>query len=331
MVMPGRSYSATSQYRYGFNGKENDKDISAGGQDYGMRIYDGRLGRFLSIDPLSFKYPMLTPFQFASNRPIDGVDLDGLEYLTYTLVYHYNGFGPAKLNNSYYVWHNSQEHNSHGKLGKGVKYNIVVIDTRTKNQLFSETRFVSRDAVVLRGLFKEDYGNYMGSTSLYKVGDNGYYNEYFSKTYDYSLPGVDAVDNLAKLHDIGYDKIDAKGQNSLMNDWGTTPIDIDALNGWQEIIVNKKAHPDVNKKGRSAAINAAILFSYVATKKQNEISKFMKENYSKEATKDVDKNYKLFLDKYMQKDKDGMWTRKDDMWSKDKDGTYTPNKPIKSK
>ena len=24
---------------------------------------------------------MLTPYQFASNRPIDGVDLDGLEYL----------------------------------------------------------------------------------------------------------------------------------------------------------------------------------------------------------------------------------------------------------
>ena len=36
--------------------------------------------RFLSIDPFSAKYPMLTPYQFASNRPIDGIDLDGLEY-----------------------------------------------------------------------------------------------------------------------------------------------------------------------------------------------------------------------------------------------------------
>jgi hypothetical protein len=48
-------------------------------QDYGMRIYDTRLGRFLSVDPITKQYPELTPYQFASNRPIDGVDLDGLE------------------------------------------------------------------------------------------------------------------------------------------------------------------------------------------------------------------------------------------------------------
>jgi len=67
MLMPGRKYSiANTNYRYGFNGKENDNDIENGAQDYGMRIYEGRLGRFLSVDPLSNKYPWLTPFQFAS-------------------------------------------------------------------------------------------------------------------------------------------------------------------------------------------------------------------------------------------------------------------------
>jgi hypothetical protein len=49
-------------------------------QDYGMRIYDNRLGRFLSVDPITAEYPELTPYQFASNRPIDGVDQDGLEW-----------------------------------------------------------------------------------------------------------------------------------------------------------------------------------------------------------------------------------------------------------
>ena len=28
--MPGRKFSAGTEYRYGFNGKENDKDISEG-------------------------------------------------------------------------------------------------------------------------------------------------------------------------------------------------------------------------------------------------------------------------------------------------------------
>lgn len=80
MGMPGRRFDAGSGYRYGFNGKEDDKDISEGGQDYGMRIYDLRLGRFLSVDPLTRKYPELSSYQFASNRPIDGIDKDGLEF-----------------------------------------------------------------------------------------------------------------------------------------------------------------------------------------------------------------------------------------------------------
>jgi hypothetical protein len=35
--------------------------------------------KFLSVDPLSKKYPELTPYQFASNTPIQAVDLDGKE------------------------------------------------------------------------------------------------------------------------------------------------------------------------------------------------------------------------------------------------------------
>ncbi|MBC7388118.1 MAG: hypothetical protein H7329_02810 [Opitutaceae bacterium] len=67
--MPGRGYNAGS-YRYGFNGKEDDNDITNGGQDYGMRIYDKRLGKFLSVDPLTKKYPWYTPYQFAGNMPV---------------------------------------------------------------------------------------------------------------------------------------------------------------------------------------------------------------------------------------------------------------------
>lgn len=79
--MPGRKFSAGGLYRYGYNGKELDKDISNDAYDYGMRISDQRLGRFLSVDPITAKYPELTPYQYASNRPIDGIDEDGLEYL----------------------------------------------------------------------------------------------------------------------------------------------------------------------------------------------------------------------------------------------------------
>lgn len=83
MLMPHRSYASTANYRFGFNGKENDNEPKGLGneQDYGMRIYDDRLGKFLSVDPISIDYPWLTPYQFASNRPIDGIDQDGLEWV----------------------------------------------------------------------------------------------------------------------------------------------------------------------------------------------------------------------------------------------------------
>jgi RHS repeat-associated protein len=75
--MPDRSYNSTA-IRYSFNGKEDE--IFADRQDYGFRNYDKKQRRFTSVDPLTAKYPELTPFQFASNCPISGVDLDGLEY-----------------------------------------------------------------------------------------------------------------------------------------------------------------------------------------------------------------------------------------------------------
>ena len=37
------------------------------------------LNRFLGVDPLTKSYPELTPYQFASNTPIQTIDLDGLE------------------------------------------------------------------------------------------------------------------------------------------------------------------------------------------------------------------------------------------------------------
>jgi RHS repeat-associated protein len=76
MEMPERVCNAGG-YRYGYNGKENDKET--GWQDYGFRLYDKRICRFPSVDPLTKSYPELTPYQFASNTPIMAIDLDGLE------------------------------------------------------------------------------------------------------------------------------------------------------------------------------------------------------------------------------------------------------------
>jgi len=76
----------TKGYRYGFNGKEDDKEVE-GEQDYGMRIYDKRLGRFKSVDPLTRSFPSLSVYQYASNSPISNIDYDGLEAMFFMLVW----------------------------------------------------------------------------------------------------------------------------------------------------------------------------------------------------------------------------------------------------
>jgi len=82
MQMLGRQFSlGGGSYRYGFNGKENDNEIKGEGnqQDYGMRIYDPRVGRFLSVDPLMSEYPWNSTYAYAENNPINYEDIDGLE------------------------------------------------------------------------------------------------------------------------------------------------------------------------------------------------------------------------------------------------------------
>ena len=46
---------------------------------YGARYYAAWLCRFVSVDPLQFKYPHYTPYQYAGNKPVSYIDLDGLE------------------------------------------------------------------------------------------------------------------------------------------------------------------------------------------------------------------------------------------------------------
>jgi RHS repeat-associated protein len=69
---------STFSYRFGFNGYENEPDIAGQGSviDFGARIYDSRLGRFFSTDPIV--YPYWSPYQYDGNSPIALKDYLGM-------------------------------------------------------------------------------------------------------------------------------------------------------------------------------------------------------------------------------------------------------------
>jgi len=90
--MDGRTFSS-EKYRFGFNGKENDNEVKGEGNslDYGARIYDSRLGRWMALDPMMAKYPNESPYTYAGNNPTYLVDISGKTKKTYLIYTDENG------------------------------------------------------------------------------------------------------------------------------------------------------------------------------------------------------------------------------------------------
>jgi RHS repeat-associated protein len=80
VLLQNREFTS-AKYRYGFQGQERDDEIKGSGNsiNFEFRMHDPRLGRFLSIDPLSAKYPYNSTYAFSENRVIDRIELEGLE------------------------------------------------------------------------------------------------------------------------------------------------------------------------------------------------------------------------------------------------------------
>lgn len=101
--MPGRKYSvANTKYRYGFNGKENDNEVKGDGNqiDFEARLYDSRLSKWLSVDPMQKKYAGWSPYHFGYDNPIITIDKDGKENIVVVGGIDIHGGDPLKFINS---------------------------------------------------------------------------------------------------------------------------------------------------------------------------------------------------------------------------------------
>jgi len=81
MGIKEREWSDSSfAYRFAFNGMEKDDELKGQGNsyDFGARIYDSRLGRWMSVDPYSVILPAYSPYSYALNSPVFFVDEAGM-------------------------------------------------------------------------------------------------------------------------------------------------------------------------------------------------------------------------------------------------------------
>jgi RHS repeat-associated protein len=60
---------------------DNEAKGEGNSYDFGARMYDPRIGRWLTIDPFAAKYPNISPYVFVGNMPIIASDPNGKEII----------------------------------------------------------------------------------------------------------------------------------------------------------------------------------------------------------------------------------------------------------
>ena len=74
-LLDQRKSGYTYNTRYTFSGKERDEET--GYSYFGARYYNSALSIWLSVDPMSDKYPGLSPYTYCADNPVKLVDPDG--------------------------------------------------------------------------------------------------------------------------------------------------------------------------------------------------------------------------------------------------------------
>ena len=73
----GESMNLASSQRYKYNGKELDRTHGLDWYDYGARMYDPALARWMVPDPLAEKYYSVSPYSYCHDNPMNATDPDG--------------------------------------------------------------------------------------------------------------------------------------------------------------------------------------------------------------------------------------------------------------
>jgi RHS repeat-associated protein len=278
MIQPN-TQNLSGNYKYGFNGKESDDEVSGTGNqyDYGFRIYNPRLGRFLSVDPLTSSYPWYTPYQFAGNKPIWAVDIDGLEEFIY--IYLFQGNDKPAL-----FLYRKENVSEDGTTNLTTKLPFTDKELGTLQYRYlnasGENLNIKRN---YKGIFTEGVGDILdehtkGMFNTIYTGKNNPLtppDELGKQGKDYRYEPVNAVDQNSLTHDHGIDGLGIS-RGDYWKDPSTLPYDnqlmIDSWKTFAKSWAGKSApngKPITLKEGRQAATTLVLMSVMTAPSRVN--------------------------------------------------------------
>lgn len=97
---------AAENTRHGFNGMEKDDDMygrSGSSYDFGARMYNHAIGRWLARDPWESVYPGITPYNYAANTPILFGD-EGGKHWKYNITRGPDGGGEILISTTIHLY-----------------------------------------------------------------------------------------------------------------------------------------------------------------------------------------------------------------------------------
>ena len=243
--MRGPLYEIASVYRYGYQAQERDDEVYGRGAShyYRYRQHDARLGWFWSVDPLARKYPWNSPYAFAENRLVDGVEWEGLEYVR--IVHYPDG---SRVVTSYYTMRDDEVKAlggkgrslfsvaPHGPRGKGVLHVHKKEDGRVSEVWEMRKNLIAN--------FFAHHGLYSGPGSVTISGEEK------AKDWDFSYRPMDWADAIAKLHDIEYDEVaNRDGYKGFVEDVRTLDADKAMVERIKEVLKAKREGRSVSLEG----------------------------------------------------------------------------------
>ena len=85
----GASYATLSSNRQKFSGKEDQTPVASSTLpyfDFGARMYDSKLVRWNTYDPMAEKYYGINPYVYCNGDPVNTIDPDGRNPFAYALI-----------------------------------------------------------------------------------------------------------------------------------------------------------------------------------------------------------------------------------------------------